>query len=59
MKQCRSLRRAIHRGHAVNLYNGTYKSKKENTVMRQMWLAALRKQKEQLLTEESDENQNN
>ena len=51
-KQCRSLRRAIRRGHAVNLYNGTYKSKKENTIMKQIWQAALRKQNQ---TEENNE----
>ena len=45
-KQCRSLTRAIRRGHAVN-FNGTYKSKKENTVMKQIWKAALRKQAQQ------------
>lgn len=37
MKQCKSLARAIRRGRTVNLYNGTYKSKKEITVLRQMW----------------------
>lgn len=46
MKQCRSIRRAMRRGHAMNL-NGTYKSKKENTVLRQIWEAALRKQAQQ------------
>lgn len=54
-KQCRSLARAIKRGHAVNLYNGTYKSKKENTVMRQIWEAALRKQKQSSLEDEHTE----
>jgi len=48
MKQCKSLNRAIKRGHALNLYNSTYKSKKENTVMKQIWKAALKKQQEQL-----------
>ena len=51
-KQCRSLTRAIRRGHAVN-FNGTYKSKKENTVMKQIWKAALRKQVQQN-TEENE-----
>jgi len=47
-KQCRSLNRAIKRGHALNLYNGTYKSKKENTIMKQIWKAALKRQQKQL-----------
>ena len=52
MKQCRSLNRAIRRGHAVN-FNGTYKSRKDNTIMRQIWKAALRKQAQQ--NDENDE----
>lgn len=47
-KQCKSLNRAIKRGHALNLYNGTYKSKKENTIMKQIWKAALKRQQKQL-----------
>ena len=47
-KQCKSLNRAIKRGHALNLYNGTYKSKKENTIMKQIWKASLKRQQKQL-----------
>jgi hypothetical protein len=44
MKQCRSLHRAIRRGHPVNINSGTYKSKKESRIMKEIWEAALRKQ---------------
>ena len=44
MKQCRSLKRAIRRGHPVNINSGTYKSKKESRIMKEIWEAALRKQ---------------
>ena len=52
-KQCRSLTRAIRRGHAVDLRTGIYKGRKENTVLRQVWKAALRKQNQQN-TEENE-----
>ena len=44
-KQCRSLRRAMKRGHAVNA-NGTYKSKKENRILHAIWKATLKKQQQ-------------
>lgn len=44
MKQCRSIKRAMRRGHPVNLVSGTYKSKKESRIMKEIWEAALRKQ---------------
>ena len=50
-KQCRSLKRALRRGHPVYL-NGTYKSKKESRIVREIWEAALRKQNQ---TEENNE----
>ena len=53
MKQYRSLNRAIKRGHAID-FRGNYKSKKENTILRQIWKAALKKQNQQ--NNESDEN---
>ena len=53
MRQCRSLRRAMKRGHYVNM-NGTYKSKKESRIMKEIWEAALRKQ----AAEEAQKNNN-
>lgn len=56
MKQCRSLRRAMRRGHPVNINSGTYKSKKESRIMKEIWEAALRKQAEEnAQTEKQDE----
>ena len=55
MKQCRSLRRAIRRGHPVNINSGTYKSKKESRIMKEIWEAALRKQ----TAEEAQKDNNN
>jgi hypothetical protein len=34
----------MRRGHPVNLVSGTYKSKKESRIMKEIWEAALRKQ---------------
>lgn len=55
MKQCRSLHRAMRRGHPVNLNSGTYKSKRESRVMKEIWEAALRKQ----AAEEAQKENNN
>lgn len=53
-KQCRSLNRAIKRGHAVDLRTGIYKGRKENTVLRQIWKAALKKQNQQITEGDED-----
>ena len=55
MKQCRSIRRAMRRGHAVDFSKGTYKSKKDSRIMKEIWEANLRKQ----AAEEAQKNNNN
>ena len=54
-KQCRSLKRAMRRGHYVNLMNGTYQSHKASKAFREKLEAAARKAVEQTQTEESNE----
>lgn len=54
-RQVRSIRRAMKRGHYINFFNGTYKSKKESKVMKEIYEAALRKQ----AAEEAQKDNNN
>ena len=45
MKRCRSIWRAMRRGHPVNFWTGTYRSRKETTKIRQTWIALNKKAK--------------
>ena len=44
MKQCRSISRALRRGHPLNSGSNTYMSKKESRILREIYKAALKKQ---------------
>lgn len=46
-RQCRSIKRAMRRGHYINVYNGTYQSKKATKNFREKLEAAARKAVEQ------------
>ena len=52
-KQCRSIRRALKRGHPLYQGSSTYMSKKESRILKEIYQAALRKQ------QEAAESQNN
>lgn len=54
-KQCRSIRRAIKRGHPLHPGSNTYMSKKESRIMKEIYEAALRKQAKEAQTTQTDE----
>jgi hypothetical protein len=57
MKQCRSISRALRRGHPLNSGSNTYMSKKESRILREIYKAALKKQaaeQEQTIQKESE-----
>lgn len=54
-KQCRSLRRALRRGHPLHSGSNIYMSKKESRILTKIYKAALKKQeKENFQTEENE-----
>jgi hypothetical protein len=54
-RQCRSIKRAMRRGHYVNVYNGTYQSNKAVKAFREKLEAAARKAVEE--TQKDDNNE--
>lgn len=54
-KQCRSSRRAIRRGHYIDVTTGCYHTKKKSTAFRKKINAILIKAIEQTQTEETNE----
>lgn len=44
MKQCRSISRALRRGHPLNSGSNTYMSKKQSRILKEVYMAALKKQ---------------
>ena len=42
-KQCRSINRALRRGHPLNSGSSTYMSKKESRILKEIYRAALKK----------------
>lgn len=61
-RQCRSIRRAMRRGHPLHPGSNTYMSKKESRIMKEVYEAALRKQAKEAQstqTEESNEHETN
>ena len=55
MKQCRSLKRAMRRGHYVNVMNGTYQSKKATKAFKEKLKNLAKKAVEQIQTESQNE----
>ena len=55
MKQCRSLKRAMRRGHYVNVMNGTYQSKKATKAFKEKLEALAKQAVEQTQTEDQNE----
>lgn len=43
MRRCRSIWRAMRRGHPVNFITGCYRSKKDTTILKQVWKAGLKR----------------
>ena len=43
MRRCRSIWRAMRRGHPVNFVTGCYRSRKDTTILRQVWQAGLKR----------------
>lgn len=43
-RQCRSIRRAMRRGHIVDFWTGTYRSRRETTIARQTLKALYKKE---------------
>lgn len=54
-KQCRSLKRAMRRGHYLNVMNGTYQSKKATKAFKEKLQALAKKAVEQTQTEDQNE----
>jgi hypothetical protein len=59
MKQCRSIGRALRRGHPLHSGSNIYMSKKESRILMEIYKAALRKksieQDQTIQTEDKDE----
>jgi len=55
MKQCRSLRRAMRRGHYVNVMTGTYQSTKATKHFKEKLEALAKQAVEQTQTEKQNE----
>lgn len=53
-KQCRSIKRAMRRGHYVNVHNGTYQSNKAAKAFREKLEAAARKAVEEAQKENNN-----
>lgn len=43
MKKCKSVWRAMRRGHPIDFWTGTYRSRRETTRMLQIWAASAKK----------------
>lgn len=43
-RQCRSIKRAMRRGHIVDFWTGTYRSRRETTIARQTLKALYKKE---------------
>lgn len=44
MRRYRSMRRAVRRGHYIDIRTGTYMSKKEQKVLSEKWRALMKKE---------------
>ena len=55
MKQFRSLKRAMRRGHYLNVMTGTYQSKKATKIFKEKLKALAKQAVEQTQTEQQDE----
>ena len=58
-KQCRSVSRALRRGHPLHQGSNTYMSKKESRILKEIYQAALRKQQaeEEKVKKQAEETQ--